>query len=45
LGYAHLIRRSFDLALQDARRAVELNPNNQWNTADMGCILFRVGHA
>jgi TolB-like protein len=45
LGYAHLLRRSFDLASQYTRRAVELNPNNQWTTADMGCVLLRIGHA
>ena len=45
LGETYLRRRSFDLALQYARRAVEMTPNNQWNVADMGCILIYVGHA
>jgi adenylate cyclase len=27
------------------RRAVDINPNNQWNAADMGCILRYVGRA
>jgi adenylate cyclase len=45
LGSAHLLRRSFDLALQYTRRAVELNPNNQWTTADMGYVLLHIGHA
>lgn len=35
-------RRSFDVAVQYARRAVELNPNNQWNAADLGSILVYV---
>jgi TolB-like protein/tetratricopeptide (TPR) repeat protein len=40
-----LRRRSFDQALQYARRAIELNPNNQWNRADMGYTLIYVGQA
>ncbi len=40
-----LRRRSFDQALQYARRAIELNPNNQWIRADMGYILIYVGQA
>jgi TolB-like protein/tetratricopeptide (TPR) repeat protein len=36
-------RRSFDVAVQYARRAVALNPNNQWNAADLGSILVYVG--
>jgi tetratricopeptide (TPR) repeat protein len=43
LGWAHMLRRSFDLALQHTRRAVEMNPNNQWNAADMGGVLVYVG--
>jgi len=38
-----LQRRSFDVALQYSRRAVELNPNNQWNAADHGSILVYAG--
>ncbi len=45
LGQVHLLRRSFDLALQHVRRAVAMNPNNQWNAADMGYILLYVGQA
>jgi TolB-like protein/Tfp pilus assembly protein PilF len=45
LGWAHLLRRSFDLALQHTRRAVEMNPNNQWNAADLGSVLLFVGQA
>jgi adenylate cyclase len=45
LGQTYLRRRTFDMALQYARRAVDMNPNNQWNVADMGCILIYVGHA
>ncbi len=40
-----LRRRSFDRALQYARRTIELNPNNQWNRADLGYILIYVGQA
>jgi TolB-like protein/DNA-binding winged helix-turn-helix (wHTH) protein/tetratricopeptide (TPR) repeat protein len=45
LGWAHLLRRSYDLALHYTRRAVEMNPNNQWNAADMGTILLYLGQA
>ena len=45
LAQVYLLRRSFDLALQYARRAIEINPNNQWNTADMGILLIYVGQA
>lgn len=45
LGQVHLLRRSFDLAVQYARRAVKINPNNQWNTADLGFVLLYVGDA
>jgi len=38
-------RRSFDVAMQYSRRAVELNPNNQWNAADLGSILVYVGES
>ena len=38
-----LYRRDFDLALQHMQRSVELNPNNQWNVADMGLILSYIG--
>src|SRR5262249_18511772 len=43
LGQIHLLRGSFDLALQYAKRAIEINPNNQWNVADMGFILVYAG--
>ena len=43
LSFAHLLRRSFDLALQYALRAVAMNPNNQWNAGDMGITLFFLG--
>ena len=45
LAQVHLDRHAFDLALQCARRSVELNPTNQWNAADMGSILIYVGQA
>jgi serine/threonine protein kinase/Tfp pilus assembly protein PilF len=45
LAQVCLLRRSFDLAIQNARRAIAINPNNQWNTADMGIVLSFVGQA
>jgi adenylate cyclase len=45
LGWAHLLRRSFDLGLQHTRRAVDMNPNNQWNAADLGSVLIYIGQA
>jgi TolB-like protein/tetratricopeptide (TPR) repeat protein len=43
LAQVCLLRRSFDMALQHMRRAIEINPNNQWNTADMGVVLVYLG--
>ena len=43
LAQVCLLLRSFDLAMQYARRAIELNPGNQWNTADMGLFLIHEG--
>lgn len=43
LGWAHLLRRSYDLALQYTQRALEMNPNNQWIVADMGVTLLYLG--
>jgi tetratricopeptide (TPR) repeat protein len=43
LGLTCLFRRSFDVALQHMRRALEINPNNQWNIADMGIVLTHAG--
>jgi len=45
LGWAHLLRRSYDLALQCIQRATEMNPNNQWIVADMGITLLYLGRA
>ena len=42
LGGVLLFRRSFDLAVEHGRRAVELNPNNQYNAADLASILIYV---
>ena len=39
LAQVCLQRRAFELALVHMRRAVELNPNNQWNVADMAIVL------
>jgi TolB-like protein/tetratricopeptide (TPR) repeat protein len=43
LGHVCIRRRSFELAEQYGRRAVEINPNNQWNAADLGDILVHTG--
>jgi TolB-like protein len=43
LAQTCLMRRSFDQAMQYARRAIELNPTNQWNMADMGILLNYTG--
>lgn len=45
LAHVCLWRRLFELALQHMRRAVELNPNNQWNMADMALVLAYAGQA
>jgi TolB-like protein/tetratricopeptide (TPR) repeat protein len=45
LAQIHLYRHSFERALQHMRRSVEINPNNQWNLADMGQVLAYVGRA
>jgi TolB-like protein len=45
LAQVCLYRRYFDLALQHMQRALDINPANQWNTADMGCILPYLGRA
>jgi adenylate cyclase len=45
LGWAHLLRRSYDLALHYTQRMLEMNPNNQWNVADMGVTLLYLGQA
>ena len=45
LAQTCLYRRQFDLALEHMKRSVALNPNNQWNVADMGMILVYVGRA
>jgi len=45
LAQTCLYRRSFDLALEHMQRSVDLNPNNQWNVADMALILVYMGRA
>lgn len=45
LGQVHMLRRCFDLAIECEQRAVELNPSNQWNAADMGYVLTHLGRA
>jgi len=43
LGHVCILQRHYDLALQYLRRAVEINPNNQWNAADLGSCLVYTG--
>lgn len=43
LGHVCVHRRFFELAVQYSRRAVEINPNSQWNAADLGSILVYAG--
>ena len=45
LAQVCLQRRMFELALQHMRRAVEINPNNQWNQADMAYVMVFAGQA
>jgi TolB-like protein len=45
LAQIYLYRRAFEPALKHMRRAVELNPNNQWNLADMAFVLGYAGDA
>jgi len=45
LGHVCVRRRAYELAVQYARRAVEINPNNQWNAADLGSILVYAGQS
>ncbi|MFI4866737.1 MAG: protein kinase [Steroidobacterales bacterium] len=45
LAQVYLYRRAFEPALQHMRRALELNPNNQWNLADMAFVLGYAGEA
>ncbi len=45
LALGCLSKRAFESALQYMHHAIELNPNNQWNAADMGIIQFYLGHA
>jgi len=43
LGQIYLYRRAYERAMQHMRRSVEINPNNQWNVADMGQVLTYTG--
>jgi TolB-like protein len=45
LGTLYMFQRSFDLALRECERAIELNPANQWNQADYGELLSCIGRA
>jgi TolB-like protein/DNA-binding winged helix-turn-helix (wHTH) protein/Tfp pilus assembly protein PilF len=43
LAQVCLYRRAFELAALHMRRAVEVNPNNQWNVADIAYLLVYTG--
>ncbi len=45
LAQVCLQRRAYEMAIQHMQRAVEINPTNQWNQADMGLVLTYVGKA
>jgi Tfp pilus assembly protein PilF len=45
LALTCLFHRQFELTRQYVRRAIELNPNNQWNQADMGMMLVYLGQS
>jgi adenylate cyclase len=45
LGIVYRDLRSFELALRHLERSVEINPNNQWNWADLGVHLSHIGRA
>jgi adenylate cyclase len=45
LGFLHMERQHFGAALSHLERAVEINPANPVNTADLGIVLSRVGRA
>lgn len=45
LGLVYARQGSYELAVQCGRRAVEINPNNQWNAADLGTILVYAGES
>jgi TolB-like protein len=43
LGQVCVLRRHIDLGVQYLRRAIEINPNNQWNATQLGCVLVNAG--
>ena len=45
LGHVCARRRSYEMAVQYVQRAVEINPSNQWNAADMASILVYAGQS
>lgn len=45
LSRVYMKRRSFDQAFHFMRRAIDVNPNNQWSIADMGTTLTMLGQA
>ena len=45
LALVSLHQRAFESALQNIHYAIELNPNNQWNSADMGIVQIYLGRA
>ena len=45
LGYIHLERRDFHMALYHMERGVEINPANPWNRVDLGYLFSYIGRA
>jgi len=43
LGQVCLLQHRYDLAVQYGQRAVAINPNNQWNVADLAGFLVYTG--
>ena len=43
LSHTCRLQGHYDLAVHYGRRAVEINPNNQWNAADLGVYLLHAG--
>ena len=45
LGQIYLYHRLYERAIQHIQHSVDINPNNQWNVADLGQVLTYVGRA
>jgi len=45
LGQIYLYHHLYERAIQHIQHSVDINPNNQWNVADLGQVLTYVGRA